>query len=142
MFETLSTQIGAVFMVGGIGFAMWKGEEAERAFGAIYLVAWLATMLVQNRTDLFLLQYGMVAIDLIILFFLAGLTWKTSRQWPSWALAFHLLGMTGLLLPWFDMRLPAWSHLAVSNIGAMGVIGSLAIGTFWVWQERRAAGFE
>ena len=142
MFETLSTQIGAVFMVGSLGFAMWKGEEAERSFAAIYLVSWLATMLMQNRSDLFHLQYGIVAIDLVILLFLVGLTWKSQKVWPSWALAFQLLALTGLLIPWFDLRLPTWSHIAVVNLATLGLMGSLAVGTFWVWQERRAAGLE
>lgn len=142
MFETLYTQIGAVVVVGALGFAMWKGEEAERAFAAIYLVAWLATMLVQNMTDLFSLQYGIVAIDLVLLVFLIGLTWKSHRAWPSWALAFQLLVLAGFMIPSFDLRLPAWSFYAVANLGTLGVLGSLAVGTFWVWQERRAAGLE
>ncbi|MFT4953906.1 MAG: hypothetical protein ACI8U3_000268 [Brevundimonas sp.] len=142
MFETLYTQIGAVLVVAVLGFALWKGEEPERGFAGLYLVAWLATMLVQNRTDLFHLQYGMLAIDLVFLVFLIGLTWKTDRTWPSWALAFQLLILAGILIPWFDPRLPAWSHLAVLNLATLGLLGSLAVGTFWVWQERRAAGLE
>lgn len=142
VFETLYSQIGAVIVVGTLGFAMWKGEEPERAFAGFYLVSWLATMLLQHRSDLYHLQYGIVAIDLVVLIFLIGLTWKTDRVWPSWALAFQLLVVAGLLIPWFDIRLPVWSHLAVANIGALGVLGSLVVGTFWVWQERRAAGLE
>ena len=99
-------------------------------------------MLLQHRSDLYHLQYGIVAIDFVVLVFLIGLTWKTDRVWPSWALAFQLLVAVGLLIPWFDLRLPTWSHIAVANIGALGVLGSLAVGTFWVWQERRAAGLE
>lgn len=142
MFETLYTQIGAVLVVAVLGFAMWKGEEPERGFAGLYLVAWLATMLIQNRSDLFHLQYGMLAIDGVFLAFLIGLAWKTNRVWPSWALAFQLLILAGLVIPWFDARLPTWSHLAVLNLGTLGLLGSLTVGTFWVWQERRAAGLE
>ena len=48
----------------------------------------------------------------------------------------------GLVLPWVDVRPPMWSYIAVVNISVFGVLGSLAVGTFWVWQERRAAGLE
>ena len=67
---------------------------------------------------------------------------NAGSAWPAWALAFQLLGLAGLVMPWFDVRPPAWSYIAVVNIGAYGILGSLAVGTFWAWQERRAAGLE
>lgn len=142
MFDTLYTQIGAIVMVAVLAFAMLKGEEPERAFAGVYLVAWLATMLIQHESDLFHWQPLVALLDVVILIFLIGLSWKSKRAWPAWAIGFQLLALMGLVLPWVDVRPPMWSYIAVVNISVFGVLGSLAVGTFWVWQERRAAGLE
>ncbi|MFN3814737.1 hypothetical protein [Brevundimonas sp.] len=142
MFDTLYTQIGAVFMIAALAFAMIKGEEPERAFSGVYLVAWLASMLVQNESDLFRWQPVIALLDVVVLLSLIGLSWKSTRSWPVWAMGFQLLVLMGLVIPLMDVRPPAWSYIAVVNLGAYGVIGSLAVGTFWAWQERRAAGLE
>ena len=142
MFDTLYTQIGAIVMVAVLAFAMLKGEEPERAFAGVYLVAWLASMLVQHESNLFDWQPVIAMLDIVILLFLAGLSWKSKRSWPAWAMGFQLLALMGLILPWVDVRPPMWSYIAVVNIATIGILGSLAVGTFWVWQERRAAGLE
>jgi len=41
-----------------------------------------------------------------------------------------------------DMRPPIASFYTVINLAAYGVMVCLAVGTFWAWQERRAAGLE
>jgi len=142
MLDTLYSQIGAVIMVAVLAFAMVKGEEPERAFSGVYLVAWLATMLIQSESDLFHWQPMIALLDVVVLVFLIGLSWRSTRTWPVWAIGFQLLLLMGLLIPWFDMRVPAWSYFAVGNIGTFGVLICLAVGTFWAWQERRAAGLE
>lgn len=142
MFDTLYTQIGAVYMLAVLAFAMLKGEEPERAFAGVYLVAWLASMLVQNESDLFHWQPLIALLDVVILVVLIGLSWKSTRSWPVWAIGFQLLVLMGLLIPWFDLRMPAWSYFAVVNLGTFGIMACLAVGTFWAWQERKAAGLE
>ena len=41
-----------------------------------------------------------------------------------------------------DLRPPIASFYTVLNIASYGILLALAIGTFWAWQERRAAGLE
>lgn len=142
MFDTLYTQIGAIIVVAVLGFAFWKGEEPERIGAGVYLVAWLASMLVQSDSGLYAWQPAIFALDCVILAVLVGLSWKSGRSWPVWASGFQLLVLMGLIVPWLDLRPPAWSYIAVVNLGTYGVLACMAVGTFWVWQERRAAGLE
>ena len=142
MFDTLYSQIGAIVVVAVLGFTFMKGEEPERIAGGVYLVAWLATLLIQSNTNLYTWQPAVFALDCIVLAVLVGLSWKSGRTWPIWASGFQLLVLMGLIIPWLDVRPPAWSYFAVANLGTYGVLTCLAVGTFWTWQERRAAGLE
>jgi ABC-type transport system involved in cytochrome c biogenesis permease subunit len=41
-----------------------------------------------------------------------------------------------------DIRPPVSAFYAVINLASTGILLSIAVGTFWAWQERRAAGLE
>jgi hypothetical protein len=41
-----------------------------------------------------------------------------------------------------DIRPSISSYYTVINLAGYGVLVALAVGTFWAWQERRAAGLE
>ena len=41
-----------------------------------------------------------------------------------------------------DVRPSVSAFLTVVNLAGYGVLIALAVGTFWAWQERRAAGLE
>lgn len=142
MFDTLYTQIGAIIVISVLAFAMIKGEEPERIFAGFYLVAWLATLLIQSESDLSGWQPTVFGIDAVVLAVLIALSWKTNRVWPVWAAGFQLLVLMGVALPWLDARAPVYSHIVVINIGTFAVLICLAVGAFWAWQERRAAGLE
>tara|TARA_R110000782_G_scaffold31379_1_gene77278 strand:+ start:696 stop:1124 length:429 start_codon:yes stop_codon:yes gene_type:complete len=140
--ETIFGQIGAVFMIAGCAFALLKGDEPERIAGSVFALAWFATLLVQGDGDLYHVQWGIFYLDLVMLAVFVGLTWKSRRAWPVWACAFQLLAVMGHIMNMTDLRPPIASFYTVINLAAYGVIISLAVGTFWAWQERRAAGLE
>ncbi len=142
MFDTLSAQIGAVFIVLVLGFAFLKGEETERVAAGAYGLGWLASLLVQNDSDLYNAQWSMLGIDIIMLLVLGALVWKSHRAWPTWASAAQLLVVTAHILMSLDTRPSISSYYTVINIAGYGVLIALAVGTFWAWQERRAAGLE
>lgn len=142
MFDTLYSQIGAVFTVLVVAFAFLKGDEPERFGAGAYVLAWFASMLVQDDSTLYEPQTAMFAIDTVALLVYAGLAWKSGRTWPVWACAVQLLGVMSHIMWLVDVRPPASSFYTVINIAAYGVLVSLAVGTFWAWQERRAAGLE
>jgi len=71
---------------------------------------------------------------------LAALVWKSRRVWPVWAAACQLLVVTSHVLSIFDVRPSVSAFLTVVNLAGYGVLVALAVGTFWAWPERRAAG--
>lgn len=140
--ETIIGQIGAAFMIAVCAFALLKGDEPERIGGSMFALAWFASLLIQGDGELYDIQWGIFYLDLVLLAVFAGLSWKSRRAWPVWACAFQLLAVMGHIMNMTDMRPPVASFLAVVNLSAYGVMACLAVGTFWAWQDRRAAGLE
>jgi hypothetical protein len=142
MFDTLPTQIGAGLTVAVVAFAFLKGDEPERIAGGAFVVAWFATLLVQGDGAMRGTQWGMMGIDMIMLAIYGGLAWKTDRAWPVWAGALQSLVVMSHILTLVDIRPPVSAFYAVINLATTGILLVIAIGTFWAWQERRAAGLE
>ncbi|HRO33013.1 MAG TPA: hypothetical protein PLQ03_06330 [Brevundimonas sp.] len=142
MFDTLPAQIGAVFTVAVCLFAFLKGDEPERIGAGAYLLGWFASLLVQTDGDLYAVQWAMFALDTVMLVILGALAWRSRRSWPIWACALQLLAVTSHIMAMIDLRPPIASFYTVLNIASYGILLALAIGTFWAWQERRAAGLE
>lgn len=142
MFDTLPTQIGAGFTVVVVAFAFLKGDEPERIAAGAYVLTWFATLLVQGDSSGPGPQWGMMSIDMIMLAVYVGLAWKSRRSWPVWATALQSLIVMSHVLTLVDIRPPLSAVYAVINLASTGILLVLAIGTFWAWQERRAAGLE
>lgn len=141
LFDTLYAQIGAVLMVAASGFAFVKGEEPERFGAGAYLMAWFATLLLQAEVTNYHTRSWMFLIDVGVLIVFCGLSWKSKNTWPVWAACLQLLPVLSHFLTWLDMRPPAWSFYAIQNLASLGILVAITAGTFWVWQERRAANF-
>ena len=142
MLDNLYSQVGAVITVLVVGFAFWKGEEPEKIAAGAYGLGWFASMLVQDDANLYGIQWSMLAVDLIMLSVLGALVWKARRGWTVWATAMQLLVVMSHLMALVDVRPSASSFYFVINLAGYGVLLAIAIGTFWTWQERRAAGLE
>ncbi|MDO9588972.1 MAG: hypothetical protein Q7J13_13705 [Brevundimonas sp.] len=142
MFDTLPTQIGAGLTVAVVAFAFLKGDEPERIAAGAYVLAWFASLLVQSDGAVGSTQWGMMGIDAILLAVFAGLAWKSRRAWPVWATALQSLVVMSHILTLIDIRPPMAAFVAVVNLASTGILVAIAIGTFWAWQERRAAGLE
>lgn len=142
MFDTLYSQIGGVFAVIVMAFAFMKGDEPEKIGAGIYGLAWFASMLVQDDTELYGVQWGMFSLDTLALVVYGALAWKSRRAWPVWACALQLLAVMSHVMSFVDLRPPAASFYTVINLSQYGVLLAMAVGTFWAWQERRASGLE
>lgn len=142
MFDTLPTQIGAGLTVLVVAFAFLKGDEPERIAGGAYVLTWFASLLVQGDGTSPGTQWGLMGIDIIMLGVYVALAWKSRRSWPVWATALQSLVVMSHVLTLVDLRPPASAFVAVVNLASTGILLILAIGTFWAWQERRAAGLE
>lgn len=142
MFDTLPTQIGAVLTVAVVAFAFLKGDEPERIAAGGYVLAWFASLLIQGDGASAGTQWGLMGIDLIMLAVYAGLAWKSRRAWPVWASALQSLVVMSHALTLVDIRPSISAFYAVINLASTGILLVIAIGTFWAWQERSAAGLE
>lgn len=142
MFDTLSAQIGAFFVVAVCAFAFLKGDEPERVAAGAYVLGWFASLLAQDDANLHSVQWGVFAIDVVMLVVLGALVWKSRRVWPVWAAACQLMVVTSHVMSVVDLRPALAAFVTVVNMAGYGVLVALAVGTFWAWQERRAAGIE
>jgi len=142
MFDTLPTQIGAGLTVLVVAFAFLKGDEPERIAAGSYVLAWFASLLVQGDGAAHGTQWGLMGIDVIMIGVYVGLAWKSRRAWPVWATALQSLVVMSHVLTLVDIRPSMAAFVAVINLASLGILLVIAIGTFWAWQERRAAGLE
>lgn len=142
MFETLASQIGAAVAVCVTAFAFLKGDEPERIGASAYVLGLFASLLVQDTGQLYGTNWGLMIIDVIMLAVLAGLAWKTDRSWPVWACALQSVIVLSHILTIVDVRPPLAAFYAVINLASYGLLVTIAIGTFWAWQDRVAEGLE
>ena len=140
MFETIAGYVGAAFMVVVGMFALLKGGQPERIGAGAYLFAWFASVMIQTSGGYFGVQWGVFAIDVLVLIVFSAMVWKAPRSWPVWACALQLLTVTSHIMIMLDLRTPVSAFYTVVNMTGYGIMAAIAIGTFWAWQERRAIG--
>ncbi len=138
MVNMLYAQIGALFVVMVCLFAFLKGDEPERIGAGAYLLGWFASILFQQQFAAHAL-YGLFALDSLMLAVLSALAWRTRRAWPVWASALQLLAVMSHVMILTDIRTPLASLYTVLNLTGYGVLIAIGIGTFWAWQDRKAA---
>ena len=142
MLDTLYSQVGAALLVLVVVFAFWKGDDPEKMAAGAYGLGWIASLLVQDNSDLFGAQWGMFAIDVVMLAVLSALVWRAGRNWPVWAAALQMIIVASHLLMLANIGAAMKSYYTVINLAGYGVLIAIGVGTFWAWQERRAAGLE
>ncbi|MBX9617053.1 MAG: hypothetical protein K2X25_15785 [Caulobacteraceae bacterium] len=143
MWDTLYSQLFLlpVVLVGILAFA--KGDEPERLAMGAYLLGWLAAMLVQDGQAIHgSWQLGLFALDVVMLLVFGGIAWKFRRNWPIWAAALQLIVLVSHVVIVIDPRAGMRSFYTVLNLASYGILLTIGIGSFWAWQERRAAGLE
>jgi hypothetical protein len=142
VFITLYSQIGTALTVLVVAFAFLKGDEPERTGAAALVLVFLAGIVIPGSTGIIVSQWGLMGLDALFLAVLIGLMWHTRRAWLVWATACQALIVTGHALVAADLRPDGDAFSAVNNLANYGLLVALAVGTFWAWQERRAAGLE
>jgi hypothetical protein len=138
VFETIYSQVGAAATILVVAFAFLKGDESERIGAAAFVLASMAIMLIPEGAGLGP-RWSRIGVDIVLLAVFVGLAWHTRRAWPVWATAFQALIVTGHALVVLNLRPPGDAFAAVNNMANYGLLVTLAVGTFWAWQERRAA---
>jgi DNA repair protein RadC len=72
--------------------AFGRGGRPEHQGGALLLGAALATPLLQSRM-FFGVEFGIAAVDVVLLAGLVWLAFSSGRRWPVFAVAFQMLGV-------------------------------------------------
>lgn len=140
MVNMLYAVIGAVFMVGMGLFAFIKGDKPEKHGAGAYLLAWLATIVVQQGAVP--ADYAPIAVflvDFCVLIVFVALAWRSKRPWPIWASGIQLVTIMGHVLLLTKTSISVTSLLTVMNLNGYLIIATLTVGTFWAWQDRKAA---
>lgn len=120
-------------------FAFWKGDETERVGAAAYALAFLATNMIRGDATPNVPRWGMMGIEIVLLGVFIGLALHSRRAWPVWTSSFQALVVTSHILIAGSLRPPLVAAATVINMANYGILIALAVGTFWAWQERRAA---
>lgn len=140
MFDTLYAQIGAAAGVLVVTFALLKGDEPERVGAGAYALGSLAALLVQHDGRLVGPQWGLMAVETVMLAAYAALAWKSRRSWPIWAGALQSVIVMSHVLTTADIRPPIAAFYAVVNLTAYAILLALALGVVRAWRDRRALG--
>jgi hypothetical protein len=138
VFETIYSQVLVGFLVLAVGFALLKGDETERLGGAALALIMIAGVATEDGSSLSFARWAPMAFDIVLLLIFIGLAWHSRKSWPIWAAAFQALIVTGHVMVAANLRPPSDAFAAVNNMANYGLLVSLAVGTFWAWQERRA----
>ena len=139
MFETIYSQLVLAAAVLVVIFAFWKGDEPERMGAAAYAMVFLAVTMIKDGTSLNVPRWGVMGLEVVLLVVFVGIAWHSRRAWPVWAASFQALIVTCHALVAANLRPPSNAFAAVNNMSNYGLLIAMAVGTFWVWQERRAA---
>lgn len=142
MFDTLYSQIGAAVGVIVVAFAFLKGDEPERVGAGAYALGSLAALLVQNDSQLYGPQWGLMVVEAVVLAAYVGVAWKSRRSWPIWASGLQAVIVMSHVLTTTDVRPPIAAFYAVINLASYGILLVLALGVLQAWRDRRALGLE
>lgn len=124
-------------------FAFIKGDEPERLGAGTYaLIALAGALIPTDFSGRGGPMWGLMGLDVVQLAVFVGLAWYSRRAWPVWASAFQALVVTGHILMVFNLQSSSnalVAFAAMNNLANYALLISLAVGTFWAWQERRVA---
>lgn len=139
VFTTLIAQIAAIFMVSVCGFALWKGERAERLCASAVLLCWLFQILVFNRlTSDFDQTYLALSVDLGLMVFFSFIAVAFDRWWAVSAMLMQGIGVVAHVAWLWQDLITIHAYFAVLTFTGPAVLVSLAVGTFNAWREARA----
>lgn len=138
MFDTLLEQINAAFMAAVCGFAVWKGDLHARTLGIVIFIGWLASALAHDYAPENAPLYVVLAVDVMLLLLLGGLSYVSPRVWPIVATVLQALGLVGHVSYVFEMNVQPIYYQWALALSAYGVVLALLFGTAQSWLERRA----
>jgi len=138
MFTSTPERVWAVAMFAVSAFALWRGGRTERAVALANIIAWVATIVVQNRHDWLAPQWGVLVVDVLFLLLLLWFVVRSSRLWILPAAAFQLLAVVTHAAILADGGVRAWAYVTALILWSYLVLITLAVGTYANWRRTSA----
>lgn len=121
-------------MIAVSAYAWWRGGWVERVVAVANVLAWIATIAVQNRTNWVDPQWGMFAVDVLFLALLLALVVRSTSTWIMPAAAFQLLAVVTHAAIIADEGVRARAYITALILWSYLVLISLAVGTHLRWR--------
>lgn len=134
MLSSLPEQIWAVAMLAVSTYAWWRGGWVERVVAVTNVMAWLATIALQNRTNWVDPQWSVFAVDVAFLGVLLALVVRSQRTWILPAAAFQLLLVITHAAIIVDEGVRARAYITALILWSYLVLISLAVGAHLRWR--------
>lgn len=110
----------------------WRFGGAPERIAAVALAAaaGLSVLVKPDATQAYThVELGTLAVDLLLLGLLVGLSFRTKRNWPIWASGFHLASVATHIAMAFDTGALPPAYALVQGFWAYPVLISLVAGT-------------
>ena len=134
--HTLSEAIWAAYLAVICIYALWRGGRPERTAAIAFILAWVATNLLEDRQNWLDPQWGILVVDGLLLATLLWLALTADRSWTLWSAAFQLLGVVTHGAMMADRSVGSWAYITGDIIFSYLVVAALAVGT---WLHGRAS---
>lgn len=106
-----------------------RGGKDERIGAASFAIAYLATVIADGQTAGRIEQpeWAVAAVDLALTVPLLYLALFSSRFWPIWALAFHLVTLLTHLAAWMQPEILAKAYAVSLSFWSFPTMGALLV---------------
>ena len=124
------------------GPALLLGDRPAKLMGAACLIAYVATVLLQDHGNHFSPQYGVAAVDTVLLAIVIYLAVTYRRTWLVLAGGFMMLIVANHFAFAVDLRMVANIRATAANVWGYLMLACLVWGTWTSWRDRRAPAAE
>ena len=128
IFHSLYQWISVLALALATGAGLWRGRWPERSAAAAMIVAWLATALFENGTQLWGPQSSVMIIDTLLLVVLLIIALKSDRWWPMWACGFHALSVVLHVAMIADPKIWGRAYFVAGNAFSYLAMAALFVG--------------
>ena len=112
-------------LMGVCGLAVWRGRDEERLAAGGVLAGWALSRIAYKSASQDL-QWGIMAIDLMLLGLYVWLALRSRRYWPLFAAGFQLLAIITHIGRALDTGISGWAYLTAELVWSY--LGLFAIG--------------
>ena len=117
--------------------AIWRGGRDERVAAIALAVGVVLSKLVYSHHGQ-QTEWGVMAVDVVLLAVLLWIALVTHRYWPIFAAAFQFLAVIIHLAQIADRSLGGWAYISAEILFGYLLAGAIALGTLNAWRARAA----